>query len=283
MPELAEGPKETVFQAPVDVTGPTNVTISKNGVTGSGASRNVGINLGAASKSIETGTQEMLTGKVTGLAGLDKPVSLELTNSTPAVELQGGNKQTVTITPSDVLADGTYTFERDITAEHQGTFNVTATLDVPTTTDSGTPVSEGPPVIGQDKNAKPVCKGTCKHTVYYKITKIAPTSITDAASSPVKEGDNGYGTLVDEITKQSLGQNLKADLDKNGKVVQACAQGCTCNCPPPNWSGDDKKGKNKGSDFVSVPMRVNTVAGGNFNVTFEVDYTAKQDVSGNCK
>lgn len=127
--ELAEGPKETVFRSPTEVTGLLPVTISKNGVTGSGESRNVAISLGAMSKSLQTGTKEVLTGKVSGLTGLKEPVSVTLVNSTPAVQLQGGNKQTVTIVPTDVSTDGTYTFERDIVAEHPGAFNVTATLD----------------------------------------------------------------------------------------------------------------------------------------------------------
>jgi hypothetical protein len=127
--ELAEGPKGTVFRSPTGATGLLPVTISKNGVTGTGETRNVAINLGAGSKTLQTGTQEVLTGKVSGLTGLTKPVSVTVINSTPAVQLQGGNKQTVTIAPSDVMADGTYTFERDIVAEHAGAFNVTATLD----------------------------------------------------------------------------------------------------------------------------------------------------------
>ncbi len=126
---LAEGPRETVFRSPAGVTGPTTVTISKNGVTGSGESRNVAINLSAGSKALQTGSQEMLISKVSGLTGLEKPVSVTLVNSTPAVQLEGGNKQTVTIAPSDVGADGSYTFNRDIMAEHPGAFDVTATVD----------------------------------------------------------------------------------------------------------------------------------------------------------
>jgi hypothetical protein len=126
---LAEGPRETVFRSPAGVTGPTTVTISKNGVTGSGESRNVAISLSAGSKALQTGSQEMLISKVSGLTGLEKPVSVTLVNSTPAVQLQGGNKQTVTIAPSDVGADGSYTFNRDIMAEHPGSFDVTATVD----------------------------------------------------------------------------------------------------------------------------------------------------------
>lgn len=126
---LAEGPRETLFRSPAGVTGPTTVTISKNGVTGSGESRNVAISMSAGSKALETGSQEMLISKVSGLAGLEKPVSVTVVNSTPAVQLQGGNKQTVTIAPSDVGADGSYTFNRDIIAEHPGAFDVTATVD----------------------------------------------------------------------------------------------------------------------------------------------------------
>jgi hypothetical protein len=126
---LAEGPRETVFRSPVGVTGPATVTILKNGVTGSGESRNVAISLSAGSKALQTGSQEMLIGKVSGLTGLKKPVSVTLVNTTPAVQLQGGNKQTVTIAPSDVGADGSYTFNRDILAEHAGSFDVTATVD----------------------------------------------------------------------------------------------------------------------------------------------------------
>jgi hypothetical protein len=152
--ELAEGPEGTVFRSPTGVTGPTSVTISKNGVTGSGESRNVAVSLSAGSKTLSTGTAEMVTGKVSGLTGLEKPLSLTLQNNTPAVTLQGGNTQEVTIAPTNVLADGTYSFERDITAGHPGIFDVTATLEglsIPGPNISETPAG---PVIAGNGGAK---------------------------------------------------------------------------------------------------------------------------------
>ena len=163
--ELAEGPKETVFQSPTTVTGPTTVTISKNGVTGSGESRNVAVNLSAASKSLETGTQAVLTVKVSGLAGLDKPVSLSLVNSTPAVQLQGGNTQTITIAPTAVQADGTYSVDRNITAEHQGAFNVTATLDGLSIPGPAITESPGGPGISENGGTKEDTKKKCDDCV----------------------------------------------------------------------------------------------------------------------
>jgi hypothetical protein len=154
-----------VFQSPTNVTGPTTVTISKNGVTGSGESRNVAINMSAASKSLETGTQEVLTVKVSGLAGLDKPVSLSLVNSTPAVQLQGGNTQTITIAPTAVQADGTYSVDRNITAEHQGAFNVTATLDGLSIPGPAITESPGGPGISENGGTKEDTKKKCDDCV----------------------------------------------------------------------------------------------------------------------
>jgi hypothetical protein len=244
----------------------------------------VAINLSAGSKTLSTGTAEMVTGKVSGLTGLEMPLSLTLKNNTPAVTLQGGNTQEVTIAPSNVLADGTYSFERDITAETPGTFDVTATLDVPFAPGPGGPVSEGPPVIGEGGKA-PKCQGTtCGGRVYYKI-KGTPTvtSITDSATGATVDAGELHNKLITEIGHQQLAEDLKASLQKSGYVTQACAQGCQCDCKPPKWSDDDKKGKNSGTDSVSATLKANTLGSGNYNVTFQVNYTAMQVVSGKCQ
>ena len=53
------------------------------------------------------------------------------------MNLQNGNKQTVTIEPKDVLSDGTYVFQREIMAQHAGAFNITATVEGSSTDGAG--------------------------------------------------------------------------------------------------------------------------------------------------
>jgi hypothetical protein len=244
--ELAEGPNGTVFRSPTTVTGPTPVTISKNGVTGSGESRNVAIGMSAVSKSLQTGTQEELTVKVSGLAGLEKPLSLTLVNSTPAVMLQGGNTQTVTIAPSDVLADGTSTVERDITAEHKGTFTVTATVltspmiepPLESTTDQGDShispmarIMEAPP---SGTSTAPGGQGISENGGTKEDTKKKCDDCVAAYTTGPQDYDPGPSCAAASACK-STNKDLLAELanekchdDNTGNCVGDCGSGTSC-------------------------------------------------------
>lgn len=133
-------------------------------------------------------------------------------------------------------------------------------------------------------NQAPVkCTGECKRTFYYKITNVKLTSISDASGTVVPKTDEKYGGLEAEIGKRQMVDNLISRLQSEGKVVVDCKKGCICKLPnKPKWSNDDKKGTNKGTDSHSVTERVAS-QNGDATWTFDVDYTAKQDLTGKCE
>jgi hypothetical protein len=124
---LAESPRKAVFTSPSNLTGPLQVTVDEGGKKTTAPFRNVGVNLTAPKTSLLKGEQTTLTVQVTGLQNLTQPVPLTL-ECNGVITMTGGTYQPLTIQPSQVRPDGTYTTTRDITGVQPGGWGATATV-----------------------------------------------------------------------------------------------------------------------------------------------------------
>lgn len=296
---LAEGPREVIFRTPVDITGPVTVSYTKNGVTESGPSRIVAISMKAVSNKLLEGADEAVRTTVTGLTGIDKPLSLLMANTTPNVELEGGNRQTITITPSEIAADGSYTYDRMIYAEHAGNFHLTDILYVP---GEEWPCGYGDPEYIGDKNQE--CKAVCKRTFYYldpkakgpdkkpknfnprdpKITMVHK-ELGNEKSEDVHPSDTDkvMDDRYNKMSKDGYDDALAKEQDwaNNGNVTQACPKAtCACYAKPPDWT---KEPANPGTDTLDITHKyAGGGVSGDATWTYQFDYSKKKEVTGAC-
>ncbi|HEX6747090.1 MAG TPA: hypothetical protein VF092_07305 [Longimicrobium sp.] len=85
--------------------------------------------LSAPRTSLLRGERTTLTVQVTGLEGIDSTVAVRLENRTPSVVgMEGGDRQDLSIAPSDAAATGSYQTTRTLTGAQAGSFQVAATL-----------------------------------------------------------------------------------------------------------------------------------------------------------
>ncbi len=126
---LAESPRKAVFQSPTDVTGSIPITLNEGTAQTKGTFRNVGVNLTAPKTSLRKGESTELRVEVNGLQGITQPVLLHLVKG-GVVTMQGGDVQSMTIKPSEVQSNGTFTTTRTITGVQTGVWNATATVVV---------------------------------------------------------------------------------------------------------------------------------------------------------
>src|SRR6185503_18312907 len=75
---IAESPRQAIFTAPTNVTGPFEITLTEAGKETKGPYRNVGVNLSAPKTNLLKGEQTTLRVEVSGLQGLKMPVPLTL-------------------------------------------------------------------------------------------------------------------------------------------------------------------------------------------------------------
>jgi len=123
---LAESPRKVVIQIPAEPVGPTTISIGEDKTT-SGPFRIIGLNLSAPKTSLMKGEKTTVGVQVTGLTGIANAVTVQLV-TTGAVNMDGGNTQTVQISPSQVGPDGKASLTRTITGVQPGPFNVTANV-----------------------------------------------------------------------------------------------------------------------------------------------------------
>lgn len=124
---LAESRHKAVFLSPENVTGPIEITLKEGNTQTTGSYRNVGVNLTAPKTSLLKGESTELHIQVNGLDGLKEPVPLTL-ESHGVITMQGGTYQPLTIQPSQVGADGSYSTTRAITGLQAGAWGATATV-----------------------------------------------------------------------------------------------------------------------------------------------------------
>ena len=126
---LAESPRKAVVQSPPGAVGAVDLEVSEGGRKARCTYRSLSVRLSAPKKSLLKGEQTAMTIVVSGLSGIQQPVSLKLTNRTPhAVKLGGGDRQDVSITPKDVAPDGTFVDTRTLTGVKSGGFSVNAVV-----------------------------------------------------------------------------------------------------------------------------------------------------------
>jgi hypothetical protein len=123
---VAESPRKVVIQIPAEPVGPTTISIGEDKTT-SGPFRNIGIDLSAPKTNLMKGEKTTLGVQVTGLEGIANAVTVQMV-TTGAVNMDGGNTQTVQISPSQVGPDGKASLTRTITGVQPGPFNVTANV-----------------------------------------------------------------------------------------------------------------------------------------------------------
>lgn len=124
---LAESPRKAVVQTPADVVGQAEVEVSENGAVSRCRYRSVGVRLSAPKTTLTKGERTALTVSVRGLEGLDRPIALELANHSPGtVRVDGGDRQTLQISPAETTNRGTYAATRGLTGVGPGGFNITA-------------------------------------------------------------------------------------------------------------------------------------------------------------
>ncbi len=127
---VAESPRTVVATAPTNVSGPTSFLLHEGGVAVVAPCRIITLQLTAPKTSLTKGERTTLHVVVSGLDGLREPIAVRLENSTPGVvSLAGGQMQVLTIAPSDVRPDRTYTADRDVTSLRPGGFTISAAID----------------------------------------------------------------------------------------------------------------------------------------------------------
>jgi hypothetical protein len=124
---LAESPRKAVFRSPENVVGPIKITLKEGITQTTGTYRNIGVDLTAPKTSLLKGESTELRVQVNGLEGIKTPIPLTL-ECKGVITMTGGNYQALTIQPSQVGADGSYSTTRGITGVQAGGWGATATV-----------------------------------------------------------------------------------------------------------------------------------------------------------
>lgn len=124
-PPIAEGPDGIYVRPTPGQTGNTRVDITEGGVTSTGFTNLIGVNMTAGQLNLNPGQSTDLQATVTGLEGIQAPVTILLQNESPAiVQLSGGNRQCITINPGQAV----HTYTGVLEGQASGAFGVTATV-----------------------------------------------------------------------------------------------------------------------------------------------------------
>ncbi|HUF04181.1 MAG TPA: hypothetical protein VMM38_08395 [Aridibacter sp.] len=124
---LAESPRKTVFQAPVDVVGVTVLTLRENEDLIEQPIRNINVVLAAGKLNLNRGETTTVTVRVEGLADLQEDVAIDVA-CTGAADMQGGNNQKIQISPNRVEPGGTFTQRQTLVGRNVGGFGVVANV-----------------------------------------------------------------------------------------------------------------------------------------------------------
>lgn len=126
---VAESPRQAIFMAPTNVTGPMEIRVNEGTTETKAPFRNVGIKLTAPTTTLPKGGSTVVTGEATGVGGSQQPIPIHVA-CTGQVDMQGGNSQTLQAPPSSD-PNAKFVFNLPITAtKGPGPFSVTATVVV---------------------------------------------------------------------------------------------------------------------------------------------------------
>jgi hypothetical protein len=121
---LGESPRKVVVQNPRNHIGKTEIEVLKGDVVWRCRYRNIGLSISAPKLALDHGEETTLTVTAEGLQGLERAVPVALENRSPiVVGLNGGNKQTISLLPEEVV-DGTISATRTLTGIGPGDFNI---------------------------------------------------------------------------------------------------------------------------------------------------------------
>jgi hypothetical protein len=129
---VAASPRRVIFRVPETAAGPVPLRFAYGGAASDGRMRVTAVRLSATNTQLLRGQRATLTVTAVGPQGITEPVTLSIRNVTAAiVQLQGGVNQTMTIRPTDVSNDGTFTLTRTLTGIQPGGFSVSASVTRP--------------------------------------------------------------------------------------------------------------------------------------------------------
>jgi hypothetical protein len=134
---LAESPRQTVVEVPVEMIGMSLMSVSEpvassgQPATGDVSFRALRIDLSAPKTSLLKGEKTELHVQVSGLDGITQPVPVRLVNESPSVvKLEGGETQTIVIDPGRTSGAGVFSADRTVTGSRRGGFAIDASVPV---------------------------------------------------------------------------------------------------------------------------------------------------------
>jgi hypothetical protein len=122
---LAESTTSKVVLNDSDAVGFTQLKVKEQGRVVSGDYRNISIKATITKPKTSTGEQSVATFTVSGLKDLKEDIPLDIENRSPTVvKMERGERESITIHPSDVQQDGTFTLSRNVISLHPGAFSI---------------------------------------------------------------------------------------------------------------------------------------------------------------
>lgn len=126
---VAESPRACIFDVPKDPIGKTRIEFQNGTDRVSGDFRTVGLRLTPPRPIIHTGDSTSFAAEVIGLAGLEHPLRLNLKNlSTEIISMEGGDEQSVTITPAEITPAGTFAISRRLSGKRRGEYTINVSI-----------------------------------------------------------------------------------------------------------------------------------------------------------
>jgi hypothetical protein len=126
---IAESPAGVVFLSPREPVGLVDLSLRDGARSATCRVRSVRLDLAADRLELERGDKTTVHVTLSGLSGIEEPVTFLLENESPrVVRMSGGNSQTVTIAPNQVGDEGTHRTDRVVTGRTDGRFHLSARL-----------------------------------------------------------------------------------------------------------------------------------------------------------
>ena len=145
---LAESHHELIFEVPAGLSGPQPIDFSENDVTKEFQINVVGLSVEASQQELAKDETAELQVQISGLRGLNVPVSFRLLNENPdKIKLEGGDNQLVSIDPVLAGPDGSFTKSFQARATNKGKLLFSVSFEPPGNENDDLP--DGGPVSGK--------------------------------------------------------------------------------------------------------------------------------------
>ena len=140
MEVLAESPRQTICQMPAATSGKHPLTIEENGINTEKNIAAVNMDLSTGKLNLQKGESTFVNVAISGLKNLPGNAILTVTNtSTGTVTMQGGESQTIPITPAQCEQTGNFSQHFDLQSIKTGSFTVSVNLDLPSEDEATSP------------------------------------------------------------------------------------------------------------------------------------------------